>query len=89
MNILQVCSKTPFPPKDGGSVAMNILTNGLIEAGNDVTVLAVNTPKHFVNEDELDPIYKKKTKYHSVFIDTSIKPFDAFLNLFSSMSNWK
>jgi glycosyltransferase involved in cell wall biosynthesis len=86
MNILQVCSKTPFPPKDGGSVAMNILTNGLIEAGNDVTVLAVNTPKHFVNEDKLDSIYKKKTKYHSVFIDTSIKPFDAFLNLFSTES---
>ncbi len=86
MKILQVCSKIPFPPKDGGSIAMNILTQGLINAGNTVHVLAVNTPKHFIKDDDIDPVYRKKTSYRSVFIDTSIKPVDAILNLFSSES---
>lgn len=86
MNILQICSKPPFPPKDGGSVAMNILTTGLLEAGNQVKVLAVNTPKHFIDSNDIDADYRRRTRYESVFIDTSIKPLDAFLNLFSSES---
>ncbi len=65
---------------------MNILTHGLINAGNTVHVLAVNTPKHFIKDDDIDPVYRKKTSYRSVFIDTSIKPVDAILNLFSSES---
>jgi glycosyltransferase involved in cell wall biosynthesis len=86
MKILQVCSKTPYPSKDGGSIAMNILTEGLIANGNQVTVLAINTPKHFIKDEEIDPAYRKKTTYRSVFIDTSIKPFAAFFNLFSNQS---
>ncbi len=86
MKILQICSKIPFPPKDGGSIAMNILTHGLINAGNEVHVLAVNTPKHFIKDEDIDPDYRKKTNYRSVFIDTSVKRLDAILNLFSSKS---
>jgi glycosyltransferase involved in cell wall biosynthesis len=86
MKILQICSKIPFPPKDGGSIAMNILTQGLMAAGNEVQVLAVNTPKHFIREEEIDAEYREKTSYRSVFIDTAVKPLSAFLNLFSSQS---
>lgn len=86
MKILQICSKIPFPPKDGGSIAMNILTHGLIECGNEVKVIAINTPKHFLNESDIDPEYKKKTSFQLVFIDTAVKPLDAFLNLFSNKS---
>lgn len=86
MKILQICSKIPFPPKDGGSIAMNILTHGLISAGNQVDVLAVNTPKHFIKDEDINLEYRTRTKYQSVFIDTSIKPLDAFFNLFSSQS---
>ncbi len=86
MKILQVCSKTPYPSKDGGSIAMNILTEGLIANGHQVTVLAINTPKHFIKEEDIDPVYRKKTAFRSVFIDTSIKPIAAFFNLFSSKS---
>jgi polysaccharide biosynthesis protein PslH len=86
MKILQICSKIPFPPKDGGSIAMNILTHGLIKSGNEVDVLAVNTPKHFIKDEEIDSDYRLKTNYQSIFIDTSIKPLAAFFNLFSSKS---
>lgn len=86
MKILQVCSKVPYPPQDGGSIAMDILTHGLINAGNQVDVLAINTAKHFVNIEEVDLSYRNKTNYQLVFIDTAIKPLDAFFNLFSSKS---
>jgi glycosyltransferase involved in cell wall biosynthesis len=86
MKILQICSKIPFPPKDGGSIAMNILTHGLIASGNQVDVLAVNTPKHFIKEEDIDKDYRLKTNYQSIFIDTAIKPIAAFFNLFSSKS---
>ena len=83
MRILQVCNKPPYPPKDGGSIAMNILTHGLINCGNEVSVLAINTPKHFINEQDISSDYLKKTAYQSVFIDTSIKLLDAFINFFT------
>jgi glycosyltransferase involved in cell wall biosynthesis len=86
MNILQICSKVPFPSKDGGSIAMNILTKGLAECGNNMKVLAINTPKHFIKDEDIDAEYRKRTSYESVFIDTAVKPLDAFLNLFSGES---
>ena len=86
MKILQICSKIPFPPKDGGSIAMDILTHGLINAGNTVDVLAVNTAKHFAKIDDVDINYRSKTNYRLVFIDTAVKPLDAFFNLFTNKS---
>ena len=86
MNILQICSKPPFPPKDGGALAMNILTQGLLQAGHRVKVLTVNTAKHFVDLSSIDPHYKQQTNYEAVFIDTSIRPLKALLSLFSSRS---
>ncbi len=86
MKILQICSKIPYAPKDGGGIAMNILTQGLMNQGNLVHVLAISTPKHFLNEDAIDSDYKRSTSFQSVFIDTSVKPVNAILNLFSSKS---
>lgn len=54
--------------------------------GNQVTVMAMRTPKNNVKEEEIDPEYRKKTSYRSVFIDTSVKPVPALLNLFSNKS---
>lgn len=86
MKILQICSKIPFPPKDGGSIAMDILTHGLINAGNQVDVLALNTPKHFIKLEDVDVNYRNKTNYELVFIDTNVKPLDAITNLFTNKS---
>src|SRR5512145_220394 len=49
MNILQVCTKIPFPPKDGGSEAIFAISQGLAKLGHSVTILAVNPPKHYIN----------------------------------------
>ncbi len=86
MNILQICNKVPFPPKDGGCIAMNNLTQGLTDEGHIVKVLSVNTLKHFIDIQKLPPDYRSKTNIEAVFIDTEIKIADAFLNLFTNRS---
>lgn len=84
MKILQICNKPPFPPIEGGPIAMNAITQGLIESGHEVQVFAVNSLK-FVTQD-LPKEYRSKTSYQDVEIDLSIKPLQAFQNLFSLKS---
>ena len=43
-------------------------------------------PKSFIKSNEVNPDYQTKTNFQTVFIDTSIKPLDAFFNLFSRKS---
>lgn len=86
MKVLQICNKSPYPPREGGPIAMNNITCGLIKAGHEVKVLAVNTPKYNINQNEIPEDYKKSTGFESVYIDTKIKFHKAFLNLFSTGS---
>jgi polysaccharide biosynthesis protein PslH len=73
LKILQICFRVPYPPHDGGAIAMYGITRNLALAGHEVTVLAVNTPKHFQKDDVLRDIAELRT----VFIDTSISPLGA------------
>lgn len=70
MRILQICPRVPWPPHDGGRVAMLQLTRGLTAAGAAVDVAALNQQKFFV-----DPLQAAAAlapaKLHSVDIDTS------------------
>jgi|ERR1019366_8549439 glycosyltransferase involved in cell wall biosynthesis len=86
MKILQLCHKVPYPPKDGGCIAINNLTQGLINQGCEVKVLALNTKKHFIDIDKLPIEYRSKTNIEAVFIDTEIKITSAIANLFSNKS---
>jgi glycosyltransferase involved in cell wall biosynthesis len=49
MRILQICPRVPWPPHDGGRVAMLQLTRGLTHAGATVDVAALNQQKFFVD----------------------------------------
>jgi polysaccharide biosynthesis protein PslH len=86
MRVLQICGKMPFPPKDGGSIAMNMVTEGLLKCGCEVKVMAMNTPKHFIKEETIDRDYRRKTKFVSVFVNTNVSAVGAFINLFSNQS---
>ncbi|HPX34839.1 MAG TPA: glycosyltransferase family 4 protein [Bacteroidales bacterium] len=86
MKILILCNKSPYPPKEGGPIAMNAIIEGLIEAGHQVKVLAINTNKYFIKENDIPESYRQKTGIETVYIDLSIKPLDALLNLFSKDS---
>ena len=86
MKILQVCNKVPYPPLDGGRIAMNNLTEGLIEAKCEVSILAMSTPRHPASIENLPVEYVKKTSIEIEFVDTSVKIIDAGINLFTFRS---
>jgi glycosyltransferase involved in cell wall biosynthesis len=81
MKILQICHKPPRPAIDGGCIAMDNLTKGLLEAGHDVKVLCVSTHKHPFLPESMSDVYKKSTRIEGVFIDTKLHFVDAFSNL--------
>ena len=86
MNILMLCNKSPFPPSEGGPMAMNSIVTGLLEAGHKVKVMAFNSNKYHVDIDSIPQDYREKTKIEFIDIDLSIKPLEAFKNLFSDES---
>ena len=86
MRILQLCKKFPYPLKDGESVAIQSMSKGYVENGCSVSLLALNTSKHFVQYHEIPPEMSHFDFVDSVFIDTSIRPVDLILNLFTDKS---
>ena len=48
MKILHLCNKTPFPGRDGSSIAMESLIRLEALANHDIHVIALNTNKHWV-----------------------------------------
>ena len=86
MNILQICNKSPYPPIEGGPIAMSAIASGLNEAGHSVKILAMNTPKYATPKENIPEGYLKTFQFETVFVNTSIQLHKAFLNLFSSKS---
>lgn len=86
MNILLLCNKSPYPPSEGGPMAMNSIITGLLEAGHTVKVMAFNSEKYHVDIDSIPEDYRKKTRIEFIDIDLTIKPKEAFKNLFSDES---
>jgi len=86
LNILFICNKSPWPPHEGGPIAMNNLIEGTLAAGHSVKVLAINTNKYKVDPVNIPNSYKEETNIELVYIDLGIKPIKAFLNLFTGKS---
>ncbi len=84
MRILQLCNKFPYPPKDGGAIAMYNLTRGLSSMGHDVTVLAMNTKKHFAIPDEVVYALKNIAEFRYLNINADINIIKAIVNIFFS-----
>lgn len=82
MNILQLTPRIPYPPHDGGAIAMYNTTKYLQKAGNNVTVLALNTNKHYQTPESIKDIC---TAVHAIDINTDIRMFKAMFNLFKSV----
>ena len=84
MKILQLCNKFPYPPKDGGAIAIYNLTEGLSKDGHHVTLLAMNTRKHFVVPDEAVSAIKDVAELVYVNINTNINIVKAIINILFS-----
>ena len=86
MRILQLCNKFPFPLKDGAAIASTYLAKAFAELGNEVTLLSMNTSKHWFDTATLPPGFDHYAAIHTVFLDNRIRPIPAFFNLFSAKS---
>ena len=86
MKILFVCNKSPWPPKEGGPIAMNNVIEGMIERGHQVKVLAAITNKYTISLDEVPKEYREKTGLELAYINLKVKPVGAFFNLFTRKS---
>ena len=86
MKILLLCNKPPYPASEGGPMAMNSIITGLLEAGHQVKVLAVNSEKYQVKDNDIPEEYRQKTGIELIDVDLSIQPLKAFINLFSKKS---
>ena len=67
-------------------MAMNSIITGLLEAGHQVKILAVNSKKYKVKESDIPEDYRVKTGIELIDVDLGIHPIKAFLNLFSKKS---
>lgn len=81
MKILQLCYKPPYPPVDGGTMAMNGVTQGLLSCGHAVRILSVSSDKHPVSSEIVTSDYARQTDFQHVHIDLSIHPLDAAISL--------
>lgn len=86
MNILLLCNKSPYPPSEGGPMAMNSVIMGLIEAGHNVKVMAFNSDKYHVNVEDIPEDYRKKTRIEFIDINLKIKVAEALKNLLTNES---
>ncbi len=86
MKILQLTKKFPFPLKDGESIAVTNLSKSIVAHGCEMTLLSMNTSKHFVDIDKLPNSYNHYKAIHTVYLDNRVSPLGAFFNLFSSDS---
>ena len=80
MNLLVLTKKFPFPLKDGESLAIHGLTKSLSELGCRVSLLAMNTSKHFF-AGELPQEMEHYEEVRTVAVDNAISPIDAVANL--------
>jgi len=86
MKILQLCNKFPFPLKDGAAIASTFLARALTTLGHEVSLLSMNTGKHWFDLDKLPSDFNHYRNIYTVFIDNRVKPADAMLNLISGES---
>lgn len=84
MNILVVCNKFPYPLKDGGQIATFAMIRGFAEAGNSVTVAAINTAKHYYDVKNMPEQVQSFADFRTVFVNTDLTAKDALKNLLFS-----
>ena len=86
MKILFLCKKFPYPLKDGESIAVSNLCKELKALGCDLSLLSMNTSKHYSDPAALPADYNYFTSIHTVDVDNAIKPWSAFTSIINGES---
>ena len=86
MRILQLCNKFPWPLKDGAAIASTYLAKAFAELGSEVSLLSMNTSKHWYDTNELPHDFDHYSTIHTVYVDNRIRLIPALVNLFTDKS---
>jgi len=86
MKILQLVNRVPYPLNDGGNLAVHFYTEGFLKAGVSLSMLAMNTTKHWTATDKLPEIFSRLHFFDTVKVDNRVRPLPALGNLFSRKS---
>lgn len=86
MKVLQLCLKPPQPARDGGCIAINNISRGLINLGAELKILTLSTHKHPFRIEAFDEEFIHQSGIEGVYIDTKVNIVDAFSNLVTSDS---
>jgi len=84
MKILQLTNKLPFPPKDGGALATLNMTEGFLYHGHEVTMLAMNTSRHFYDPGQIESKIKENIGLIAIPVNTDVSLLAAIKNLLIS-----
>ncbi|MGD0583859.1 MAG: glycosyltransferase family 4 protein [Bacteroidales bacterium] len=84
MKILLLSNKSPWPPKDGGSAATLASIRGLSACGASVSVIALNTLKHYIEPENITAECTSYCDIRLIDADTRIKPHKLLGNLWFS-----
>jgi glycosyltransferase involved in cell wall biosynthesis len=86
MRILLLTKKFPYPLKDGESQAIHGLSKSLAELGCEVSLLAMNTSKHYFAGTELPATMDHYKEVRTVAVNNELGPLDALANLLKRRS---
>ena len=78
MRVLQICHKPPLPSIDGGCIAINNISKGLINQLGSIKILTISTIKHPFNLKYYDKGFIEQSSIESAFVDTKLNIVDAF-----------
>lgn len=77
MKILLLCNKSPYPPSEGGPIAMNMMIEGLLAAGHQVKIIALNSYKYNTDINSIPSSYRSSTDIELVYTNLRLNPIKA------------
>ena len=86
MKVLYVSSKPAYPKTDGGTFAVASFLETLLAANFQVNYLTIATEKHPFAASNFPKRILENIKIESCFVDTSVRPLNAFFHLFKKGS---
>jgi glycosyltransferase involved in cell wall biosynthesis len=85
MRVLFITNRVPFPLKDGGNVVIYNTIEAL-KSKHSISLLSLNTSKHFTKLTSLPPLFKKLDHFSAVPINTNLNVVGALLALLKNQS---
>jgi glycosyltransferase involved in cell wall biosynthesis len=84
LRVLILTNRIPHPLHDGGAMAMDALIRGYHQAGMLVHVLAMNTTRHYLEEQILPTLYPEIHGFEAVPVNNALRPLKLLQNLLFS-----